>query len=170
MSEAPPVPFNSTAPDALLRELDGPAFAEPWMAQAFACAVHLSRQGLFTWNEWVDVFSAEIKAHPQQPGEAANAAYYRQWLAALETIVGQKGAASQAEISERQETWRKAYLNTPHGQPVELHHAAAPPSAAAHHHHRPRPPPARRAGAGQRQSGAAVAFILFAWTGRLAPR
>jgi nitrile hydratase accessory protein len=106
MSEAPPVPFNSAAPDALLRELDGPAFAEPWMAQAFACAVHLSRQGLFTWNEWVDVFSAEIKAHPQQPGEAANAAYYRQWLAALETIVGQKGAASKAEISERQETWR----------------------------------------------------------------
>jgi nitrile hydratase accessory protein len=135
MSEAPPVPFNSAAPDALLRELDGPAFAEPWMAQAFACAVHLSRQGLFTWNEWVDVFSAEIKAHPQQPGEAANAAYYRQWLAALEAIVGQKGAASKAEISERQETWRKAYLNTPHGQPVELHHAAAPPSAAAHHHH-----------------------------------
>ena len=135
MREAPPVPFNSAAPDALLRELDGPAFAEPWMAQAFACAVHLSRQGLFTWNEWVDVFSAEIKAHPQHPGEAANAAYYRQWLAALETIVGQKGAASKAEISERQETWRKAYLNTPHGQPVELHHAAAPPSAAAHHHH-----------------------------------
>jgi nitrile hydratase accessory protein len=94
----------------------------------------LSRQGLFTWNEWVEVFSAGIKAHPQQPGEAANAAYYRQWLAALETIVGQKGAASQAEISERHETWRKAYLNTPHGQPVELHHAAAPPSAAAHHH------------------------------------
>jgi len=75
-----------------------------------------------------------VKAHPQQPGEAANAAYYRQWLAALETIVGRKGAASDAEISERQETWRKAYLNTPHGQPVELHHATAPPSAAAHHH------------------------------------
>ena len=104
------------------------------MAQAFACTVHLSRQGLFTWNEWVDVFSAEIKAHPQQPGEASNAAYYRQWLAALETIVGRKGAASAAEINARQETWRQAYLNTPHGQPVELHHASAPPATAAHHH------------------------------------
>ena len=126
MTEAPSVPSNAIDPDALLRELDGPAFAEPWMAQAFACTVHLSRQGLFTWNEWVDVFSAEIKAHPQQSGEASNAAYYRQWLAALETIVGLKGAASTAEISERQETWRQAYLNTPHGHPVELHHAAVP--------------------------------------------
>ena len=134
MIEAASVPLNSGAADALLRELDGPAFAEPWMAQVFACAVYLSRQGLFTWNEWVDVFSAEIKAHPQQPGEAANAAYYRQWLAALETIVGLKGAASTTEITERQETWRQAYLNTPHGQPVELHHARAPPAATAHHH------------------------------------
>jgi nitrile hydratase accessory protein len=134
MSEAPSGPAHSTAPDALLRELDGPAFAEPWMAQVFACAVHLSRQGLFTWNEWVDVFSAEIKAHPQEAGEAANAAYYRQWLAALETIVGRKGAASTSEISERQETWRQAYLNTPHGQPVELHHAGASPEPTAHHH------------------------------------
>ena len=33
MGEAPSVPSNSAAPDALLRELDGPAFAEPWMAQ-----------------------------------------------------------------------------------------------------------------------------------------
>ena len=135
MSEAPSGPADSTAPDALLRELDGPAFAEPWMAQVFACAVHLSRQGLFTWNEWVDVFSAEIKAHPQEAGEAANAAYYRQWLAALETIVGRKGAASTSEISERQETWRQAYLNTPHGQPVELHRAGASPEPTAHHHH-----------------------------------
>jgi len=134
MTEAHSVSSKAIAPDALLRELDGPAFAEPWMAQAFACTVHLSRRGLFTWSEWVDVFSAEIKAHPQQSGEAANAAYYRQWLAALETMVGLKGAASTAEISERQETWRQAYLNTPHGQPVELHHAGAPPAATAHHH------------------------------------
>jgi nitrile hydratase accessory protein len=131
-------PAHRAAIDALLREMDGPNFAEPWMAQAFACAVHLSRQGLFTWKEWVEVFSDEIKAHPEQPGETSNAAYYRQWLAALETIVGLKGAASTTEISERQEAWRKAYLNTPHGQPVELHHADTAPVApahAAHHHH-----------------------------------
>ena len=107
------------------------------MAQAFACTVHLSRRGLFTWNEWVDIFSTEIKTRPQQSGEAANAAYYRQWLGALEAIVGLKGGASRAEINERQEAWRKAYLNTPHGQPVELHHAVTPPAAPAHHDHDP---------------------------------
>ena len=134
MTDVPPVPSKHITAETLLRHTDGAAFAEPWMAQAFACAIQLSRQGLFAWSEWVEVFSAEIKAHPQQPGETANAAYYRQWLAALETIVGLKGAASQAEIALRQETWRKAYLNTPHGHPVELHHAVAAPAAAAHHH------------------------------------
>jgi len=134
MIENTSLTLNSTAADALLRELDGPAFAEPWMAEAFACAVHLNRRGLFAWTEWVEVFSAEIKTHPQQRDEEAGAAYYRQWLAALETIVGLKSAASTAEISERQEAWRRAYLNTPHGQPVELHHAAAPAQATHHHH------------------------------------
>jgi nitrile hydratase accessory protein len=148
MTDAAPVLSDLIAADALLRPADGRSFAEPdfaeldfaepWMAQAFACALHLSRQGLFTWTEWVEVFSAEIKAHPQRPGEASNAAYYRQWLAALETIVGLKGAASTDEIDERQETWRQAYLNTPHGQPVELHHAVAAPAMPAHHHHHDR--------------------------------
>jgi nitrile hydratase accessory protein len=97
MREAPPSSTGPIAADALLREMDGPPFGEPWMAQAFACAVHLGRQGLFSWNEWVEVFSAEIKAHPQRPDEAADAAYYRQWLEALEAIVGLKGAASRTE-------------------------------------------------------------------------
>ena len=66
--------------------------------------------------------------------ETANAAYYRQWLAALETVVGLKGAASAAEISQRQEAWREAYLKTPHGQPVELNRAARAPAATVYHH------------------------------------
>ena len=135
MTDAPAVLPDLTAADALLRHTNGPSFAEPWMAQAFACTIQLSRQGLFSWTEWVEVFSTEIKTHPQRPTEAANAAYYRQWLTALETIVGLKGAISTDEIDQRQETWRQAYLNTPHGQPVELHHAATAPATAAHHHH-----------------------------------
>jgi nitrile hydratase accessory protein len=134
MTDSPSVPSDLVPAEALLRQVDAPGFAEPWMAQAFACAIHLSRQSLFTWSEWVEVFSTEIKAHPQEPGETSNAAYYRQWLAALETIVGLKGAASTVEITERQETWRQAYLNTPHGQPVELRHAATTPAAATYHH------------------------------------
>src|SRR5271156_5329811 len=153
MTGAPSVPSDFVAAEALLRQTDGPGFAEPWMAQAFACAIQLSRQGLFTWSEWVEVFSAEIKAHPAQPGETSNATYYRQWLAALETIVGLKGAASAAEIAARQETWRQAYLNTPHGQPVELRHAAMTPVTAAYdhgHHQHSTPKPVTVSAAAQR--------------------
>ena len=33
---------------SLPRDADGPAFAEPWQAQAFALAVRLSEKGHFT--------------------------------------------------------------------------------------------------------------------------
>jgi nitrile hydratase accessory protein len=128
-------PTTEAAPlEELLANMDGPAFAEPWMAESFACAIQLSRHGLFTWSEWVEVFSSEIRAHPAQAGETSNAAYYRQWLATLETIVGLKGAVSSSDITARQEIWRQAYLNTPHGQPVELRHPTNPPAHPAHRH------------------------------------
>ena len=47
---------------ALLHEQAGPVFNEPWEAEAFALAVHLSEAGHFTWPEWVEVFSQEIVA------------------------------------------------------------------------------------------------------------
>lgn len=139
MAHAPTVPADLRQAEALLRRGEGAAFAEPWQAEAFACTLQLSRQGLFSWAEWVAVFSAEIKAAPVRPGESHNEAYYRQWLTALERIVGQKGATTPAEIDARQEAWRQAYLNTPHGRPVELAHAANPPAAAGHHHHHDHP-------------------------------
>jgi len=129
------IPADLRQAEALLRRGEGAAFDEPWQAEAFACTLQLSRQGVFTWAEWVAVFSAEIKASPVRAGETHNAAYYRQWLTALERIVAQKGAASPAEIDARQEAWRQAYLNTPHGAPVELANATCPPKSAGHHHH-----------------------------------
>src|SRR2546428_2023051 len=40
----------------------GPVFAEPWQAQAFALVVKLSEQGHFTWKEWAETLSDELKA------------------------------------------------------------------------------------------------------------
>jgi nitrile hydratase accessory protein len=97
-----------------------PAFAEPWQARAFACAVELSRRGLYNWREWVQAFGAEIAAHPARPGEEPDAAYHRQWLATLEKLAALKAVASAAEVDARAEQWRRAYLNTPHGQAVKL--------------------------------------------------
>ena len=101
MTAVPIASSDLVETEALLREANSPAFAEPWMAHAFACTVR-SSTGIFTWSEWVEAFSAEIEVHPAQSDETSNAAYYRQWLAALETIVGLKGATSTAEINERQ--------------------------------------------------------------------
>ena len=33
-------------------DADGPVFAEPWQAQAFAMTLALHQNGLFTWVEW----------------------------------------------------------------------------------------------------------------------
>ena len=102
---------------------DGPLFAEPWQAQAFAMAVRLSAEGHFSWPEWAQYLGAEIASdHGGQGGESGDpiAVYYRQWLTALEKLVADKGLASPTELAGRKEDWRRAYLNTPHGQAIEL--------------------------------------------------
>jgi nitrile hydratase accessory protein len=109
-------------------------FEHPWQAQVFSLIVCLHKAGRFSWKAWVDVFSAEIKAHPAQAHESVNDAYYRQWVAATEKMLLSLQMAGEAEISCRTDEWRQAYLNTPHGMPVTLASASCPP---AHVHHHP---------------------------------
>jgi nitrile hydratase accessory protein len=103
---------------------DGPVFAEPWQASAFALAVHLSERGAFAWSEWSAALGHEIQAAAQQ-GPEEGAAYYHRWLDALERLCREKGLVDAAEISRRREQWREAYLNTPHGEPIALTAATA---------------------------------------------
>jgi len=103
-----------------LSDSGAPTFREPWQAKAFAMVVLLHRQGRFEWDEWVQVLGAEIAACPQQPGEDPDAAYHRQFLAALERIIAALGIANPDDQLRRKEEWRGAYLNTPHGHAVEL--------------------------------------------------
>jgi len=84
-----------------------PVFAEPWQAQVFASTVALSQQGLFSWKQWVEIFSAEIAACPQAAGESAVDAYFRQWLAALESMLTARGVVSRDDIVQTQEHWRR---------------------------------------------------------------
>ena len=104
---------------------DGPVFREPWEAQAFALTVSLHAAGLFTWDEWATRLSAEIASAQTQGDPDLGDTYYRYWQKALERLVMEKGAAPGQELEARVDAWRLAYLNTPHGQPVEL--ASAPP-------------------------------------------
>jgi nitrile hydratase accessory protein len=82
-------------PDAdhqrLPRDNDGPVFAEPWEAQAFALAVKLSEQGHFTWNEWAATLAAELKAAADRGEPDDGSHYYHHWLTALERLVTAKG-------------------------------------------------------------------------------
>jgi nitrile hydratase accessory protein len=104
----------------LPREHDGPVFAEPWQAQAFALAVKLSEQGYFTWKEWAAMLGEELKAaeHRGEPDDGTH--YYEHWLVALERLVVDKGLTDREAMRERKEAWAHAYLHSPHGTPVEL--------------------------------------------------
>jgi nitrile hydratase accessory protein len=104
----------------LPRDGEGPVFGAPWHAQAFAMAVALHERGLFTWPEWAQALTRVIRAAPAQQGEDAGDAYWRQWLLALETLVGAKGASSEGELQRYQQAWDHAAGRTPHGQPIEL--------------------------------------------------
>jgi nitrile hydratase accessory protein len=97
----------------LPKDQDGPVFAEPWEAQAFAMAVKLNEAGVFQWSEWAETLGAELKAHPERP-------YYESWLAALESLVEAKGLMTQDERHTREEAWERAAKATPHGQPIIL--------------------------------------------------
>jgi nitrile hydratase accessory protein len=103
-------------------------FDAPWQAQAFSIVVELNRSGYFAWNEWVGVFSQEIARSPARVGETKNDAYYRQWLDALEHIVVKRCLLAPGDTNARAADWRAAYINTPHGQAVELAHATCPPA------------------------------------------
>jgi nitrile hydratase accessory protein len=111
-------PCRGGAEVAIAIESDVPGFGEPWHAQAFATSLALSRAGVFGWAEWVEIFGEEIRTHPQRTGEGSEAAYYRQWLAALETILVRQATLTSKEIAEAAEHWRRCYLNTPHGKPI----------------------------------------------------
>ncbi|MGY9055558.1 MAG: nitrile hydratase accessory protein [Alphaproteobacteria bacterium] len=99
---------------------DGPVFAEPWQAQAFAMAVKLHEKGLFTWPEWAATLAREIKQAQAAGDPDTGDTYYHHWLAALEQLVAEKGASSQEELASRKDAWDQAARATPHGQPIVL--------------------------------------------------
>ena len=131
-------PDSAVEPDPLAalprlpRQKDGPIFAEPWEAQAFALAVKLSEQGHFTWKEWASALADELKAAVDRGEPDDGSHYYHHWLAALERLVTAKGLTDRAALETRKEAWAEAYRHTPHGKPVEL---AAASRGHRHHQH-----------------------------------
>ena len=104
----------------LPRDGDGPVFAEPWQAQAFALAATLSEQGHFTWKEWTGALADELRAAAARGEPDDGSRYYHHWVAALERLVAAKGLTDAPTLHTRKEAWADAFQHTPHGQPVVL--------------------------------------------------
>src|SRR5690606_33985583 len=87
----------------------GPVFREPWEAQAFALAVELQEQGVFTRREWAEQLGRAI-AEAQARGDPDRGdTYYRHWLAALEALVTAKGLATDRPLDQYRERVREEY-------------------------------------------------------------
>lgn len=107
-------PCDTVPAEALAfpRDGEGPVFAEPWEAQAFAMAVSLHQAGCFTWGEWAAALGRRRAA--------GTASYYEDWLAALEDLVAEKRIVPGEALATRREAWRRAAQATPHGEPITL--------------------------------------------------
>jgi nitrile hydratase accessory protein len=102
------------------RDGDGPVFREPWEAQAFAMALALHERGLFTWSEWAAALAVEIKRAQAEGDPDTGETYYSHWLAALETLVADKGVTTPATLRRYRDAWDRACDRTLHGKPIEL--------------------------------------------------
>ena len=122
MSESLPAsvePVTTALPD-LPCDDDGPVFAEPWQAQAFALTLKLHEDGRFTWTEWAETLAAEITRAQEVGDPDDGSTYYHHWLAALEHLAVTKGLATPTDLAGRRKDWMTAYKTTPHGKPVKL--------------------------------------------------
>lgn len=94
-------------------ETEGPAapprsngeliFAEPWESRAFGMAVTLNEANVFSWTEFQAALIARISAWEAEQTEGQTWNYYREWLAALEDLLVDRGRVSRHEMLARAE-------------------------------------------------------------------
>jgi nitrile hydratase accessory protein len=102
------------------RDADGPVFAEPWQAQAFALVVALQNKGIFTAEEWAQALGAEIAEAVAEGSCRDGSDYYERWCEALEHLLIDKGLTSHAGVDALAASWARAAEATPHGKPIVL--------------------------------------------------
>ena len=95
-------------------------FRAPWEAHAFAMTVRLHERGVFTWAQWAATLAEEIERAQKAGDPDLGDTYYHHWLAALERLVAERGAASTEDQERARGAWRRAADRTPHGHPIEL--------------------------------------------------
>ena len=79
-------------------------------------------------DTWAETLGAALRKRSAAGSNDDAELYYSAVLDAVETLLFDSGTVAPNEVSAREEQWRKAYLNTPHGQPVELSARTKEPS------------------------------------------
>lgn len=97
-----------------------PVFLHPWHAQVFALTVSLHESGRFTWPDWAARFSNVLARHGLAKELDGGDDYFAAWLETLEVILAEDGAAPAPEVEQARNQWKRAYLETPHGDVVRL--------------------------------------------------
>lgn len=103
-------------------------FAEPWHAEVLALAYALTATDLFSPSAWAEALGASLEYARQSGERGTEETYYRAALDALERLIIDCSPVTAALIEARVEEWRRAYLETPHGHPVELRTVPHSPS------------------------------------------
>lgn len=132
--------------DALAGD-DGPTFEAPWQARAFALAVAVTDEDDLPWDAFQSRLAAEVDRDdgPGPTGDAGTdgpeAAYYRQWLAALERLLVERTALDPGELTDRVAAFERGDRSAhefvrgdPHGHADRLPEGHAEGSDHDHHH------------------------------------
>ena len=99
---------------------EAPVFGEPWQAEAFAIALSLHQEGVFTWTEWAETLGHEIQKARAGGDPDDGSTYYNHWMATLERLVDEKGLTTSETLDTYSKAWGQAAERTPHGRPIAL--------------------------------------------------
>ena len=103
------------------KRMDGePVFDEAWQAQLLAMVNQMIVDGVFSNPVWSDNLGQNLKNAEAQGRADDIDTYYAVVLTTFETLLAQSSDVSAEMINDKQQAWERAYLSTPHGQPVIL--------------------------------------------------
>jgi hypothetical protein len=80
----------------------------------------LVKAGTIGPPKWTETLGSEIRAAMRDGRPDNMDTYCQAVLSALERLLDAGGNISHLDLAQRRDEWMRAYLHTPHGDPVEL--------------------------------------------------
>ena len=115
-------------PGSLLDE-DDPVFREPWEARAFALAIALQQQGVFSRIEWAEQLGRTINRAQAEGDQDLGDTYYQHWLSCLEALTLAKGLVTQKDLTAGKQTAHEAHQRL-HAELGHSGNSTSPPATA----------------------------------------